>query len=643
MTEQISDQGLEDEPVSKRTRRSGVVASIGDPTLKDRSRVAPLFLTKQEKQYKLYQKEQDKLAQSTKTRLNDWKSVIGVEKDSSKVCPVFQRASTASAMTGSSETKPPPKAAPVEQKLLDPLPIGGIVPDPYNNVFVNVGESVALTRRPIQRIDYTEDDKSVALHNSLAWKMCTTVNLVTPCKQVPVLAPSSPSAYDDIDRPLQTACISALESMSSAKPSSAQVTEWLPMNTRDWCSGRLEPRRQHALSKWLSKWKDEDTAVKRNRVAPILLVSGPTGCGKTALVYAAASELNIQVLEVSPSDFSWQANGKRPMSEAVKEALQSRQVKSDNVLSQIVLIDDVDVLVREDRSVLNAIISMTDDSKRPLVLTCTDDSGITNNTNLELTETFEILPIDFLTRSFLVHAYSLVLGQAIPRVEADLVAKHTGSDLRRIAMSAELSRCTTIRDDEGLIPNSVYGMDWDVEVFTDTEGLIRRLSSDKGLPITLRSTGTEIDVLDLVFHIIESDPDRFHLDDWHLLMSDLAVGCLTAVPEAYGARMALDSACLRTHRNQWITESELKSTIDAGTLKRISHPDNLIEPFLSTRTAFYVNASRQRQGTVLSHLGILAQLSNASEFSSRRVRCFLDQFSGASEEINELRRLFPRN
>jgi hypothetical protein len=66
------------EPVRKRMRRAGTVASKGDPSLTDRSKVAPLILSKRETEEKQYKKDQQRLEESTKRRLNDWKIVIGV-------------------------------------------------------------------------------------------------------------------------------------------------------------------------------------------------------------------------------------------------------------------------------------------------------------------------------------------------------------------------------------------------------------------------------------------------------------------------------------------------------------------------------------------------------------------------------------
>lgn len=636
MTEKILSPEEDGEPVSKRTRRAGIVASIGDPTLKDRSKVAPLFLSKKEKADKLYKKEQEKLAQSTKTRLNDWKSVIGVERDASRVCPVFHKASVASVSSGQADAKPAPRVSIADTIHLDPIGPSGIVPDPYDTPFT-VPETAKLpphrSTAPIV-IDETRIDEE--WRRVLVLDVPRPVDLSTPAKPR-VDSPAAANEYPDIDKPFQTNCLAALAAMGAGKHPSesvSQLTDWAASNTRDWCAARLEPRKQHALSKWLAKWKDEDTAVRRNRVAPILLVSGPVGTGKTSLVYAAATELNIQVLEVSPSDFSWQSNGKRPMSEAVREALQSRQVRSEG-LSQIVLVDDVDVLVSEDRSVLSALASMTDDSKRPLVLTCTNEAIVTGPGILDVTQIFRIDPVDSVSSSFIAAAYQSVLGKAgLARRRADNISVHTHGDLRRIAMASQMEYSSPGTPAE-FFPASVYGIDLDADLFSNRERLLNVLHETEGLPIGLRDSGT-VDILDCVHGMMNASCS---LEEHMRLLGDLSFASCSAMDAKLGADIALRSAESLRGRLQ---EADWRHALVLSIPKGLSIAEALVEPFLTAREAMYVQSRPDRLGTTLHALGVMAQLSSASEFSSRRVRCVLDQFPAAVSEIAELRRIFPK-
>ena len=616
---------VDDEPVSKRTRRAGVVTSVGDPFLKDRSKVAPLFLSKKEKQEKLYRKEQEKLTESTKARLNDWKSVIGVEKDASKVCPVFQRASVSSTL--SNIPRAFISAPAVDLKPISALVGCGIVPDPYSSVI----ECVDL-RAPRVRSEYVFDEKFAdeMLRKTLDLRD-EYLDLSTPHKEAPA---TDRNEYPEIDKPTQAACLSALRSMSRGKlfhESSCQVIDWLPTNSRDWCAARMEGKnKQHSLSRRLSKWRDEDTAVKRNRVAPILLVSGHTGSGKTSLVHACASELNMQVLEVSASDFSWQANGKRSISEAVREALQSRQVKNEANASQLVLIDDVDVLVKEDKSVLNSISSMTQDSKRPLVLTCIDESVMES---LEIDECFRINKIDLSTASFLSFAYQQVLGRnsGSNRSESDLIAQHCGGDLRRIGMAAEM-RCVRSEAENlsSIFPCDIYCVNYNADLFSNPARLVRTLIDQQGRPLSVQGGG-QLDLVDYLGWTMSCDSTS--LQDWETRMSVLSISGLSNLDPVVSSQLSLSA--FKPAVSDPLSWTRGTVTVSEEEIKQ------LIDPFVSTRTAFHLTSQRKRFAPFLQHLGIMARLSSASEFSSRRVRCVLDQFPASVTEISRLRLVFP--
>jgi hypothetical protein len=299
------------------------------------------------------------------------------------------------------------------------------------------------------------------------------------------------------------------------------------------------------------------------------------GCGKTALVYAAAAELSMHVLEVSPADFSWKANGKRPMNEAVREALQSRQVKkkASNCTSQLVLIDDVDVLVKQDKSLINGISSMTKDSKRPIILTCADEAGLDS---IPFAEVFRIQKLDVQAASFLFSAHLHVLGKSISsnRNHSDLIAKQCYGDLRRIAIAAEM----TGSDDLNESPFSV-------------EELSNSTPSDRDLNAYVKELST------LSF----------------CAQSKLHPGIAGTL------RKPIDSS-----DEIYLGEDYLK---------------DLIRPFLSTRLAFRTLSHKKRWGIVLNHLVMMVQLRNVSEIRTRRARCLLDQFAGLGEQVEKLRSL----
>ncbi|XP_054987763.1 ATPase family AAA domain-containing protein 5 [Sorex araneus] len=149
--------------------------------------------------------------------------------------------------------------------------------------------------------------------------------------------------------------ISEVSFVSDSGPEDILWTEkYQPQNASELIGNELAIKKLHS---WLKDWKrraeleerqnlkgrreekqedlfdvdfkgssdDEDT-----RLCNTVLITGPTGVGKTAAVYACAQELGFKIFEVNASS---QRNGRQILSQ-LKEATQSHQVDKQGVNSQ---------------------------------------------------------------------------------------------------------------------------------------------------------------------------------------------------------------------------------------------------------------------------------------------------------------------
>ncbi|KAJ8783902.1 hypothetical protein J1605_008945 [Eschrichtius robustus] len=168
-------------------------------------------------------------------------------------------------------------------------------------------------------------------------------------------------------------------------------------------------------------FKGSSDDEEENRLCNTVLITGPTGVGKTAAVYACAQELGFKIFEVNASS---QRSGRQILSQ-LKEATQSHQVDKQGVNSQkpcffnsynigkspriknsfeqkpiiqtkstnttnknvkefgaeepnrknatsLILFEEVDVIFEEDAGFLNAIKTFMATTKRPVILTTSD-------------------------------------------------------------------------------------------------------------------------------------------------------------------------------------------------------------------------------------------------------------------------------
>ncbi|KAF0293294.1 ATPase family AAA domain-containing protein 5 [Amphibalanus amphitrite] len=187
---------------------------------------------------------------------------------------------------------------------------------------------------------------------------------------------------------------------TSSSTSSTGAASTTPSAGPSLWTDRFRPRHHDAfagaclpageLHEWLAEWRApssgadwEDDGSEEPASDGTVLLLGPTGCGKTSAVYAAAAQLGFQVLEVSASN----RRSGRHLSSQLSEATQSQRVSllggggggttADPPSRSLLLLEDVQLVSEElDDGFLAAAASLAAAAKRPVVLT-SDDPAVT--------------------------------------------------------------------------------------------------------------------------------------------------------------------------------------------------------------------------------------------------------------------------
>lgn len=136
------------------------------------------------------------------------------------------------------------------------------------------------------------------------------------------------------------------------------------------------------VAKRSSKYSDDEFSDEDDEPRAVACIQGPRGCGKSCAVYSCAKEAGFTVLEVSCSQ---KRSGKELLA-IVGEACSSKRIvnqdSDETSVKTVILIDDIDVLLGEDKGFWSALAQLMQTSRSPILLTTTQGVFTPSNPHL---------------------------------------------------------------------------------------------------------------------------------------------------------------------------------------------------------------------------------------------------------------------
>lgn len=150
-----------------------------------------------------------------------------------------------------------------------------------------------------------------------------------------------------------------------------------PLNVRLKEQQRRQKQREaSAMSGFIVDDFEEDETTDEDIFVPILIVKGPTGSCKSSSIYAAMNAMDGYVHEINTSQQRSRRDIYGPLKEFCTTQIVNQNGEAKKFQKGVVLFEDCDVLFEQDKTFWTLVQDVLNFSKRPIVLTVSDDCVI---------------------------------------------------------------------------------------------------------------------------------------------------------------------------------------------------------------------------------------------------------------------------
>lgn len=170
----------------------------------------------------------------------------------------------------------------------------------------------------------------------------------------------------------------------------------------------------------------------KNQKSKAIVLYGTPGCGKTSSVYAAARDLDLELIEVNASDF----RNKDMIHSTIGAASQQMSLF---MKQKVILVDEIDGLSgMKDRGGIGEIVKLVSTTKFPMVLTSQNPYDTKFKTLRKVTELIEFKPMDY--KDIYTYLEKICKNENIKFNESALkgLSRRAGGDLRSAIIDLQL-------------------------------------------------------------------------------------------------------------------------------------------------------------------------------------------------------------